>query len=221
MKSVWLALAVLLAAGSSARAQGPTDPARLRAAEEASRLLLRQKWEGFQSRPANPAVKAAQRDQRFLLAPQRRDLALSSTATFQEPPAVSSAGGVLTATLTVAYADNSIGGDPVHLRSYNGKLVGPTLRAKPGDSLRIALVNNLPPNTDGPAHNQHHEWNTTNLHTHGLHVSPSGTSDNVFLDVLPGTRQDYTIDLPADHPAGAFWYHAHRHSSVAAVSIAV
>src|ERR1700743_17521 len=38
-----------------------------------------------------------------------------------------------------------IAGCPVHLRSYNGALVGPTLVAKPGDTLEVTLNNNLEP----------------------------------------------------------------------------
>jgi FtsP/CotA-like multicopper oxidase with cupredoxin domain len=59
-----------------------------------------------------------------------------------------------------------------------------------------------------------HEWATTNLHTHGLHVSPLGNSDNVFLTIQPGDTQHYQIDLPPDHPSGIFWYHPHRHGGV-------
>ena len=57
------------------------------------------------------------------------------------------------------------------------------------------------------------QFNVTNLHTHGLHVSPSGNSDNVFLNIPPQTSFPYEIKVPADHPAGTFWYHAHAHGS--------
>jgi FtsP/CotA-like multicopper oxidase with cupredoxin domain len=56
----------------------------------------------------------------------------------------------------------------------------------------------------------------TNLHTHGLHVSPRGNSDNPFLDVGPGERFTYEIDIPRNHPGGLFWYHPHLHHHVAA-----
>jgi FtsP/CotA-like multicopper oxidase with cupredoxin domain len=59
-----------------------------------------------------------------------------------------------------------------------------------------------------------HEWTTTNLHTHGLHVSPEGNADNVFVSIAPGEIFDYSIELPADHPGGLFWYHPHRHGGV-------
>ncbi|MFI5615518.1 multicopper oxidase family protein [Amycolatopsis sp. NPDC051903] len=84
---------------------------------------------------------------------------------------------------------------------FNGTSPGPTLRVRPGDLLRIRLFNQV-----GQA---------TNLHTHGLHVSPQGNSDNPFLRIEPGTSFDYEIRVPDDHPAGTFWYHPHHHGTVA------
>src|SRR5262249_54872784 len=112
-------------------------------------------------------------------------------------------------------AHNQIGSDKVFLRNYNGKLVGPTLHVRPGDTLRITLKNELDPETDTGALDTMHGFNTTNLHTHGLNVSPSGDSDNVLREVGPGKTASYVIKIPANHPAGTFWYHAHKHGSVA------
>src|SRR4051812_21556290 len=60
--------------------------------------------------------------------------------------------------LEVKYADHHIdnpatgGADAVHLRSYSGELVGPTIRVKPGDTLNLKLVNHLPsPDASCPA----------------------------------------------------------------------
>ena len=137
------------------------------------------------------------------------------TAPFQNPPEIDAAHGVLSTTLTVAYALNQIAKCQVYLRSYNGQLVGPTLRAKPGDTLRIHLDNQLPPDTDHGVMNTLHAFNTTNLHTHGLHVSPVGNSDNVLLEVAPGTSFDYEIKIPPNQAPGTYWYHAHLHGSTA------
>jgi FtsP/CotA-like multicopper oxidase with cupredoxin domain len=137
---------------------------------------------------------------------------------FQNPEVISSVDGTLRTTLVVAYANNQIAGCQVHLRSYNGKLVGPTLRAKPGDTLYITLDNQLPanPTSDHEAHpNVTHGFNTTNLHTHGLHVSPEGNSDNVLLEIQPGQTFAYEIKIPPSHPSGTFWYHAHVHGATA------
>ena len=151
---------------------------------------------------------------------QIQDLNLGSKgagADFIEPDVIAAANGVVRATLTVKYGDNMIGDCPVHLRSYNGKLVGPTLRARPGDTLRITLVNDLPPDDVGMHHvmNTIGDLNHTNLHTHGLHVSPAGNSDNVLLDIAPGETFEYEIKIPPNHVTGTFWYHAHMHGSTA------
>ena len=55
--------------------------------------------------------------------------------------------------------------------------------------------------------------NTTNLHVHGLHVSPEGVADNVFRQIRPGESATYEYELPANHPSGTFWYHPHHHHS--------
>jgi FtsP/CotA-like multicopper oxidase with cupredoxin domain len=128
-----------------------------------------------------------------------------------------SSHGELNTQLTVGYTDTTIGNDQVHLRLYNGKLVGPALRVRPGDTLRIAFKNDLPPSADGATHvhsNTPGHFNATNLHTHGLHVSPKDPADNVLLIVNPGDAvHNYEYKIPKNHPAGTFWYHAHVHGA--------
>lgn len=139
-----------------------------------------------------------------------------------------SRNGRLDVVLDVGYSIQRIGRDDVRLRTYNSRLVGPVLRVKAGDILAITLSNNLPPEPAAPHEiNGHHGWNTTNLHFHGLHVAPQGTkdkeSDNVLIEIAPSSPFDpvksiqrYEVQIPKDHPAGTFWYHAHKHGSVAA-----
>lgn len=136
---------------------------------------------------------------------------------FKEPDVIRSENGVLSTTLTIAFNVFKIAGCPVKLRTYNGSLVGPTLRVKPGDTIRIRLENNLPANPLAPGHSLDtpHDFNTTNLHTHGLHVSPVGNSDNVLLEIEPQTDFEFEIKIPGDHPAGTYWYHPHAHGSTA------
>lgn len=121
-----------------------------------------------------------------------------------------------------AGADPIVLSDPgiisARLRSYEGMAVGPTLRVKPGEILRVTLKNQLPPENpnDHPADiNIPHGFNQTNLHTHGLHVSPVGNGDNVLLTISPDEEFIYEVPVPEDHVAGTFWYHAHRHGSTA------
>lgn len=195
-------------------ARAPLSASR-RAARAAAAEGLRADWRRFSEQDLKArAVPPPRREPPP--APERRALALAATSSFHDPEVILSQDGELRATLVVMKALNRIGNDPVHLRSYNGRLVGPTLRARPGDKLRITLRNDLEPEPDTGAHNTLHGFNTTNLHTHGLHVSPSGRSDNVLLAIQPGESLAYEIDIPRDHPAGTFWYHAHRHRSVAA-----
>lgn len=155
--------------------------------------------------------------QPMVLTSDASDAQLAQAPDFANPPEVRSENGKLAVTLTVKKALNYIGDDPVLLRNYNGRLTGPTLRCQPGDTLFITVDNRLAPETFLPGSmNTLHGFDTTNLHTHGLHVSPTGNSDNILLQVEPQSRQDYEIAIPADHPCGTFWYHAHLHGSTAA-----
>jgi FtsP/CotA-like multicopper oxidase with cupredoxin domain len=130
----------------------------------------------------------------------------------------------------------------VNLRSYNGGLVGPTIKLKASDTWYMTMKNNLPRETDLPncAHDEHAGehvndptkfcLNTTNMHTHGLHISPTvplgepgRRSDDVMHPILPGENEKYAFQIlptgnpepekPAVHYPGSFWYHAHQHGS--------
>jgi len=137
-----------------------------------------------------------------------------------EPKVRQSANGLLSLALNIGFASNVLTGQEgpvnVYTRTYNRSIPAPTLRVKPGDTMNIELINNLPPNTDSQPINMFmpHKINTTNLHTHGLHVSPSGNSDNVLLMIEPGETFENQIHIPASHPGGTHWYHPHKHGSV-------
>jgi FtsP/CotA-like multicopper oxidase with cupredoxin domain/peroxiredoxin len=109
------------------------------------------------------------------------------------------------------------------LLCFNNQPVGPTIRVRRGTTFHIHVKNDLPPPIgQPPGHGgtdnseQPHELCTTNLHTHGLHVSPVGNGDNVEgISIEPGKDFIFEYTVPADHPSGTFWYHPHRHGSVA------
>jgi L-ascorbate oxidase len=124
--------------------------------------------------------------------------------------------------------------DKVLLRSYRGSSVdpatpflAPTITMRPGQTVRISLANNLFETKDGKrlppekcvmpegGVNVPHCFNETNLHAHGLWVSPAGNSDNVLISINPGVTFDYEYNVPSDHAAGTFWYHPHKHGSTA------
>jgi FtsP/CotA-like multicopper oxidase with cupredoxin domain len=132
-----------------------------------------------------------------------------------EPEVRAAENGVLQTTLRVDYAYHDIGGYRLSMRTYEGGVPGPTLRVKPGDVLRIRLVNDLPPTRDPTPVDMTlpHQFNTTNFHFHGGHVSPGGISDNVFRQMEPGSSYDIEIAIPEDHTRGTYWYHPHKHGS--------
>jgi FtsP/CotA-like multicopper oxidase with cupredoxin domain len=114
---------------------------------------------------------------------------------------MTSQGGVLDFSLTAQTGRFSLAGRRATLYGYNGSVPGPRLEIKPGDHVRIRFANRLS--------------EPTNLHFHGLHVSPSGNGDNVFLEIPPGENQTYEFSLPQDHRGGTYWYHPHVHHLVA------
>lgn len=134
------------------------------------------------------------------------------------PPELRSVDGRLSAKLFMAVSRKQLPSGPALLRIFNESLPGPTLRLMPGDTLEVAFENRMPRNPDRGAAvvNMPNQFNTTNMHFHGFHVSPKGNSDNVYLQIEPHQRFNYVVQIPDDHPAGNFWYHPHRHGSVAA-----
>jgi len=106
----------------------------------------------------------------------------------------------------------------------------PTLQVFPGETLIIHLENALtdltirdfydpkytPKGEAVPLYSPQLTESPLNLHTHGLHVSPKGNSDNVLLHMPPGTANTYHYDVPTDMPQGAYWYHPHLHTLTAA-----
>lgn len=132
-----------------------------------------------------------------------------------QPRLLRSEGRELSVRLTARPAVVGIGAArPVTTVTYDGVLPGHTWEVRPGDTLRVHLRNRLPalrerhPRTDRP-----HQWTTTNLQAHGLHVSPA--DDSAFLAVPPGADHRLEIKVPAGHPGGLFWYHPHRHGGMA------
>ena len=140
--------------------------------------------------------------------------------------------GAIALDLDVVYTDGRMWNpatgryDAVRLRSYQGTsmnpdvpFISPMLDVTPGARIQLSLHNKLPADPScteaGHAVNKPHCFNGTNLHSHGLWLSPSGNGDNVLLSINPGVSFDYEYNIPPDHPAGTFWYHTHRHGSTA------
>jgi FtsP/CotA-like multicopper oxidase with cupredoxin domain len=125
---------------------------------------------------------------------------VASAEPFAEPAVLTSRDGVLDVEL-VAARGVRVAGRATSALGFNGVSPGPTLRVAPGDLLRVRLTNHL----DQP----------TNLHTHGLRVSPQGQGDNPFVSIAAGATFDYSYRIAADHPVGTYWYHPHHHGHAA------
>lgn len=84
--------------------------------------------------------------------------------------------------------------------SYNGMIPGPTLRAKQGERLRVAVENQLA--------------ESTTVHWHGLRL-PNAMDGVPEVTQKPiaarGGRFTYEFALP---DAGTFWYHPHSNGNV-------
>jgi blue copper oxidase len=73
-----------------------------------------------------------------------------------------------------------------------GSYLGPVIRVRQGQRLRVQFINGLP--------------EKSLIHWHGLHVPPA--MDGHPRDAIhPG--QTYTYDFPVLNRAGTYWYHAH------------
>ena len=134
------------------------------------------------------------------------ELAGKPSGSLPNPPELRAMNHILSVTLHAA-----ITVDGKSSFYFNGQPNAPTLRVSPGDQLRIAYINDLP--------NKLHEgcligpcMDMTNLHFHGLNVSPDVPQDDV-LDMMatPGQALHYNVQIPKDHPPGLYWYHTHPH----------
>lgn len=135
----------------------------------------------------------------------------------------------LAATTDTAYQPN----DP----RFTPRYPGPTFRVRPGDLVQIWLRNKLPPLSGVDASNDvcmkypaadsaidgfqdcFHGPNFTNIHYHGMHVTPDSTStavgDDVLMVIAPGDSVLYSFRIPTNQSPGTHWYHPHKHGSVA------
>jgi FtsP/CotA-like multicopper oxidase with cupredoxin domain len=87
----------------------------------------------------------------------------------------------------------------------------PVIRVWPGDTLDVTYENRLSPRSreecaTGPC------MNMTNIHFHGLTVSPKPGQDDVLgMMAKPGQTLHYSLRIPPEQPPGLFWYHTHPH----------
>src|SRR5262245_60954882 len=89
---------------------------------------------------------------------------------FSNTPVITSKDGVLATTLTVEPAALTVANQQVtFLALYNGLYMPPVLQVQPGDQVHLTLRN--------------YGVLSTNVHYHGLNVTPMGDGDNIFLEI--------------------------------------
>ena len=111
--------------------------------------------------------------------------------------------------LDARLANVDVGGTMAQLMTYNGTFPGPTIRVRPGNMLMIHFTNNLPPTTQ--TNLLGYRRNVTNLHTHGLHVSPQEPADYVMYELYPGETRHHVYDLMMQPGGTLSFYHTHKH----------
>src|SRR5207302_1614911 len=99
--------------------------------------------------------------------------------------------------------------------SYRGEIVPPTIRVVPGSTIKLRYVNHRPAHSreqcaPGPCRDM------SNLHFHGLHVSPQRPQDDVLTMMsMPGQELNYEVHVPSYASPGLYWYHTHPHGESA------
>ena len=158
-----------------------------------------------------------------------------------DAPSLSSQSGSLALGLTIQNAADAFGYMHYCLNyqtSTGSTVEAPTLRLNPGDTLSLDLTDQLnvtvPPSayakypmsrmqhasetsSTDPCKSQIMDFNTTNLHFHGLNVPPVCHQDDVINTLIqPSTTPfHYQIQIPANEPPGLYWYHPHPHGFTA------
>jgi suppressor of ftsI len=104
--------------------------------------------------------------------------------------------------------------DPITGKSefrYRDNNTPPVIRVQPRSILKVEYKNELATQSretclDQPC------MNMTNLHFHGMHVSPKAPQDDVLsMMASPGETLDYSVQVPPQQPPGLYWYHTHPH----------
>jgi FtsP/CotA-like multicopper oxidase with cupredoxin domain len=122
-------------------------------------------------------------------------------------PALELTGGAFN--LEARIAPVNVNGAIANLMTYNGSFPGPVIRVRKGDTVRINMKNSLPSTTESNLLD--YRRNVTNLHTHGLHVSPKEPADFVMYDLMPGETYYHLYDTSRLEAGTLNFYHPHKH----------
>ena len=141
---------------------------------------------------------------------------------------LNSANGVLNAEFTMKHSVDSGGYNHYCYIYENGKaeVEAPTLRLHQGDDLVLEVKDRIESADDSSemggmdmsglptcGDTGTPTLSSTNVHFHGLNVSPHCHSDDVLTTLIqPNTKGfQFNIKIPKDEPPGLYWYHPHVH----------
>ena len=91
-----------------------------------------------------------------------------------------------------SYQGKVLAGDPKSLRALPDSYLGPIIRARKGQQVRVHFTNNMPEESI--------------IHWHGLRV-PDDMDGHPRYAIGPGETYDY--EFPVVNRAGMYWYHPH------------
>jgi FtsP/CotA-like multicopper oxidase with cupredoxin domain len=138
------------------------------------------------------SVDSVDRDKAYLPAAENGFLPDVEIALKAGPAAVSLFPG--TATRVWQYFGELLRGEPGSLQVAPGSYLGPTLRLRKGQKVRIRFTNDLP--------------ESSIVHWHGLHV-PAPMDGHPRDVIAPGGSFVYEFEVI--NRAGTYWYHPHPH----------
>ena len=146
----------------------------------------------------------------------------------QDPLNLYSQNGVLSAAFDMRYSVDQAGYTHFcyNYKTATGDVEAPTLRVNQGDVLQLSVTDNINLSNDDKMH--HHMGSpsgpvcadtgaptlaSTNVHFHGMNVSPACHSDDVLTTLIQPNSPafPYKVQIPADEPPGLYWYHPHVH----------
>jgi FtsP/CotA-like multicopper oxidase with cupredoxin domain len=137
------------------------------------------------------------------------------------PPDLYSENGVLDVTLGYFTAVDKFGRTLFCFMTADGR-ESPTLHVNPGETINIALTNQVPAIPGAPRMRVSNDTDvcgdadmtptSVNMHFHGTNTAPTCHSDEVIHTLVnSGESFTYTLHIPADEPPGLYWYHPHVH----------
>jgi FtsP/CotA-like multicopper oxidase with cupredoxin domain len=145
----------------------------------------------------------------------------------QDALSLTSQNGVLAAEFIMGHSVDQSGYTHYcyNYKTPSGYVEAPTLRLNQGDTLELEVLDRI--QADSSTAMKMHAaapgavcgdtgaatLQSTNVHFHGLNVSPNCHQDDVITTLIqPGSPGfGFKIPIPVDEPPGLYWYHPHIH----------